>query len=43
MYNIIIDGEVVETIHYNNISDVKRYVQQEYEFYGEHPTIKKVK
>lgn len=43
MFNIIVDGEVVETIHYNNIDDVRRYVQDEYNYYGEYPLIQRVK
>ena len=43
MYNIILDGEVVETINYNNLYDVRQYISQEYHYYGEYPIIQEVK
>lgn len=43
MYNIILDGEVVETVHYTNIYEVRHYVKENYNYYGDYPTIKKVK
>ena len=35
MFKIIVDGEVVETVMYGEVSDVKRYIREEYEYYGE--------
>lgn len=43
MYNIILDGEVVETVHYTNIYEVRHYVKENYDYYGDYPTIKMVK
>ena len=43
MFNIILDGEVVETVHYDNPSDVIRYVREEYIDNGLRPIIKEVK
>ena len=30
MFRIIVDGEVVETVMYDDIADVRRYVKMEY-------------
>ena len=35
MFKIIVDGEVIETVMYGEVSDVKRYIREEYEYYGE--------
>ena len=35
MFNIIVDGEVVETVMYGDEHAIKEYVREEYEYYGE--------
>ena len=35
MFNIIVDGEVVETVMYEEESEIKNYIREEYEYYGE--------
>ena len=30
MFNIILDGEVVETVHYTNLYEVRQYVKENY-------------
>ena len=34
MFKIIVDGETVETVMYDEESDVKHYIREEYEYYG---------
>ena len=43
MFNIILDGEVMETVHYTNLYEVRHYVKENYNYYGMRPTIKEVK
>jgi hypothetical protein len=42
MFKIIVDGETVETVMYEEESDVKHYIREEYEYYGEKANFKKV-
>ena len=42
MFNIIVDGEVVETVMYNEESEIRNYIREEYEYYGEKASFKKI-
>ena len=43
VFNIILEGEVMETVHYTNLYEVRQYVKENYNYYGMRPTIKEVK
>lgn len=43
VFNIILEGEVMETVHYTNLYEVRHYVKENYNYYGMRPTIKEVK
>jgi len=34
MFKIIVDGETVETVMYEEVTDIKNYIREEYEHYG---------
>lgn len=42
MFSIIVDGETVETVMYDEISDVRNYIREEYEYYGEKASFKRI-
>ena len=35
MFKIIVDGQTVETVMYDDEYSVKEYIREEYEYYGE--------
>ena len=42
MFSIIVDGETVETVIYDEASEVRKYIRENYEFYGEKASFKKI-
>ena len=42
MFKIIVDGETVETVMYDDEYAIKDYIREEYEYYGEKANFKKV-
>ncbi len=42
MFNIIVDGEVVETVMHDDEYAIKEYIREEYEYYGEKASFKKI-
>ena len=42
MFSIIVDGETVETVMYDEVSDVRNYILEEYEYYGEKASFKRI-
>ena len=42
MFNIIVDGETVETVMYDEVSYVRNYIREEYEYNGEKASFKKI-
>ena len=35
MFKIIVDGETVETVMYDDENDIRQYIRENYEYYGE--------
>lgn len=35
MIRIIVDGEIVETVMYDDETAIKQYIRENYEFYGQ--------
>ena len=35
MFKIIVDGETVETVMYDDENAIRQYIRDEYEYYGE--------
>jgi argonaute-like protein implicated in RNA metabolism and viral defense len=35
MFSIIVDGETVETVMYDDENAIRQYIRDEYEYYGE--------
>ena len=42
MFKIIVDGETVETVMYDEIDDIKQYIREEYEYYGQKATFERI-
>ena len=42
MFSIIVDGETVETVIYDEASEVRKYIRENYEFYGEKASFKRI-
>lgn len=42
MFKIIVDGETVETVMYDDVNDIRHYIREEYESYGIKPKFEKI-
>ena len=42
MFKIIVDGETVETVMYDDESAIRQYIHENYEYYGEKAKFEKM-
>ena len=42
MFKIIVDGETVETVMYDDKNAVRSYIRENYEYYGEKAKFEKI-
>lgn len=42
MFKIIVDGETVETVMYDDENDIRQYIRENYEYYGEKARFEKI-
>ncbi len=42
MFKIIVDGETVETVMYDDENAIRQYIRDEYEYYGEKAKFKRI-